>query len=409
MVDIAGFGVAGLCVAAIDAAAFGLPLDSGARIYASFQMLGFFAALDLASARERSIIRHVTATGEDLPPGQQPRALALRFALTGTLLTLAVFGTMFLVVSTDIYFFVKTPPTEETPHLRHLFGELGTVFLVYFVELINLIISYARTMHLHFALQNGALRQVTGGDLETRVPVATPDEFGEMAAHTNSMIRALKAGTEELARNQDATIYSLASLAETRDNETGGHILRTQGYVGALAARLAHDELFAARLDAATVELLTKSAPLHDVGKVGVPDAILLKPGRLTEEEFAIMKQHTTFGRDALQTGIDILGTTSFLRLAQEIAYSHHEKWDGTGYPEGLGGEAIPLSGRLMALADVYDALISARVYKPAFPHEKARAIILEGRGRHFDPAVVDAFLDCEEEFLAIAARHRDT
>jgi len=408
LTDLAGFGLTGLTVALIDNLVFGLPAESGARIYASFQMLGFFAALDLASARERSIIRHAAKTGEDLPPGQQPTALALRFALTATTLILAVFGTMFLVVSTDIHFFVKSPPTEEATHLRNLLGELGTAFLVYLLEIVNLIISYARTMHLHFTLQNGVLRKVTQGELNTRVPVATPDEFGEMATHTNTMIGALRASTEELARNRDATIYSLASLAETRDNETGGHILRTQGYVGALALRLAADPRFASQLDEATVDLLTKSAPLHDVGKVGVPDAILLKPGKLTPEEFEVMKRHTALGRDALQKGIDILGTSSFLRLAQEIAYTHHEKWDGSGYPEGLSGKDIPLSGRLMALADVYDALISARIYKPAFPHEKAREIIMEGRGRHFDPDLVDVFLACEEEFQAIAARYRD-
>ncbi len=200
---------------------------------------------------------------------------------------------------------------------------------------------------------------------------------------------------------------ALASLAETRDNETGNHILRTQRYVRALASHLAgngHGNL----LTEAYIELLFQSAPLHDIGKVGIPDAILQKPGKLTDEEFAVMKNHPRYGHEALQGAVDRLGPTSFLTLAQEVALTHHEKWDGSGYPGGLSGPAIPLSGRLMALADVYDALISRRVYKCAFSHQETRDIILEGRGRHFDPEVVDAFLAVEDEFVAIATNYTD-
>lgn len=216
--------------------------------------------------------------------------------------------------------------------------------------------------------------------------------------------------TREVQLIQDVTILAMASLAETRDNETGNHIRRTQNYVLALAKKLKSHRRFSAALDDQTIEMLYKSAPLHDIGKVGIPDAILLKPGKLTAEEFEIIKTHTTIGRDTIAAAEKLIDEPStFLRLAREIAHYHQEKWDGSGYPEGLRGDAIPVSARLMALADVYDALISKRVYKPPFPHEKAVAIIAEGRGKHFDPDVVDAFLMIEGQFRSIAERFADT
>ena len=215
--------------------------------------------------------------------------------------------------------------------------------------------------------------------------------------------------TKQISIVQDVTIMAMASLAETRDQETGNHIRRTQHYVRLLALELRKQPKFAAVLDDATIELLFKSAPLHDIGKVGIPDAILLKPGKLTPEEFEVMKTHTKFGRDAIVAAEALLDEpVSFLEYAREIAYSHQEKWDGTGYPEGLAGERIPLSARLMAVADFYDALISRRVYKPTFPHEKAVEIIREGHGKHFDPEVVDGFLAIQEACRAIAARYAD-
>ena len=221
--------------------------------------------------------------------------------------------------------------------------------------------------------------------------------------------REVALATAELASLQDVTILTMASLAETRDNETGNHVLRTQHYVKALAEQLARQGEFASYLTPSQVELLFKSAPLHDIGKVGVPDRILLKPGKLDPDEFEIMKTHTTLGRDAIESAERRLGKdVPFLRIAKEIAYSHQEKWDGSGYPQGLRGEEIPLSARLMALADVYDALISARVYKPAFPHEEAVAIIAEGRDKHFDPRVSDAFVQIHQQFQEIAARFMD-
>jgi len=210
---------------------------------------------------------------------------------------------------------------------------------------------------------------------------------------------------------QDASMRALASLAETRDNETGNHILRTQGYVKELCQALAQGE-YQAELDSQCSELIAKAAPLHDIGKVGIPDHILLKPGKLTAEEWAVMKTHTTLGAEAIQRAIqneEDQSALDFLQVGIAIARSHHEKWDGSGYPDGLKGRAIPLAARIMALADVFDALVNRRCYKEGMPMEQAVAIIVEGKEAHFDPAVVEAFLARQAEFSAIAQRYAET
>jgi len=213
---------------------------------------------------------------------------------------------------------------------------------------------------------------------------------------------------QQLLATQAVTIRSLAAMTESRDPETGLHIDRTSHYVKALANQLKRHPRYKAVLTNDAVEELFRVAPLHDIGKVGVRDSILHKPGQLTDEEFEEMKQHTVYGRQAMEAAEEKLGENSFLRRALEIAYSHHERWDGTGYPEGLAGEEIPLSARLMALADVYDALTSGRPYKPPFSHEKAVAILRDGRGAHFAPDVLDAFLAVENEFTRIATTFAD-
>lgn len=216
--------------------------------------------------------------------------------------------------------------------------------------------------------------------------------------------------TRDVRAIRDAAIVAMASLAEVRDNETGNHIRRTQHYVRVLAEALAETPKFRDVLEPETVDLLYRSAALHDIGKVGIPDSILLKPGRLTEEEFAVMKAHTTLGYEAIKAAERSLDNTdiTFLRFAREIALTHHEHWNGRGYPNGLSGDAIPLSGRIMTVADVYDALISERVYKPAFPHEVAVDEISAGRGTQFDPDMVDAFLSVSDRFLEISRSFAD-
>ncbi|UCD82752.1 MAG: response regulator [Desulfobacterales bacterium] len=226
--------------------------------------------------------------------------------------------------------------------------------------------------------------------------------------HQDHLENLVEERTRRLALTQAVTIESLATLAEYRDPETGGHIKRTQNYVKALAVKLKDHPRFRDVLQDDTIELIYLSAPLHDLGKVGVRDNVLLKAGRLTDEEFEEMKKHTIYGEEALRITEQKLAGDSFLHFAREIAFTHQEKWDGSGYPQGLKGDDIPISGRLMALADVYDALISKRVYKPPFPHEKAVEIIVEGKGKHFDPDIVDAFLELEDTFRNIALTFAD-
>ncbi len=226
--------------------------------------------------------------------------------------------------------------------------------------------------------------------------------------HRDNLELMVAERTRMLNLTQDVTIESLGNLAEYRDQETGGHIKRTKGYVKSLAMNIINNKRFNSTLTNEYIELLAKSAPLHDIGKVGVPDSILLKPGKLTDEEFEEMKKHTIYGRDIIAASEKSLGEESFLTLAREIAYSHHEKWDGSGYPEGVSGDDIPLSGRIMAIADVYDALISKRVYKAPFPHAKAVEIIAGGKGSHFDPDIAQAFIENENQFRMIALKYAD-
>ena len=216
--------------------------------------------------------------------------------------------------------------------------------------------------------------------------------------------------TEKMEQLQDVVMVAMGSLAEARDPETGNHIRRTQHYVKCLAEHLKLHPKYSDFLTPETITSLYKSAPLHDIGKVGVPDYILLKPGKLTEEEFEEMKKHTTYGYDAIVAAERSIGGNDgqFLFFAKQIALSHQEKWDGSGYPEALSGEDIPMSARLMAIADVYDALISRRVYKPPFSHQKAVDIILEGNGSHFDPLMIESFKAVTDEFKAIAAKYSD-
>ncbi len=215
--------------------------------------------------------------------------------------------------------------------------------------------------------------------------------------------------TKEVAQIQDVTVFALASLAETRDNETGKHIKRTQHYVKRLACGLRDHPRFKNNLTDKIIDLYFKTAPLHDIGKVGIPDHILLKPGKLTSAEFDIMKTHTRIGRNAILNAEKLLKAPApFLFYAREIAYTHHEKWNGKGYPQGISGNNIPVSGRIMAVADVYDALVTKRIYKPAFSHPEAIDIIKKESGMHFDPDLVEVFLEIADQFYEISRQYSD-
>ena len=214
--------------------------------------------------------------------------------------------------------------------------------------------------------------------------------------------------TKELQIVQDGMQVVLISLAETRDNETGAHIIRTGELMRALAKSLSRNPKYKKYLNLGKIDMLAKTAPLHDIGKIGIPDAILLKTEKLSPNEFEIIKTHTQIGKKAMEKAEKYAVSNEFIKMAKIIAYTHHEKWDGTGYPQGLKGEEIPLSGRLMALVDIYDALTSKRVYKRAYSHEEAKKFIFSESGSHLDPEVVQAFLEVEQEFVAIKNRIKD-
>jgi putative two-component system response regulator len=234
--------------------------------------------------------------------------------------------------------------------------------------------------------------------------------FQDFLANRNVTLQTqLETQMAQLDRLRDSTLYIMISFAEFRDEDTGNHVKRTQEYVRVLATHLWTQGLHHEVLNPDSIQLIAKSAPLHDIGKVAIPDNILLKPGKLTAEEFEVMKGHPMHGWDMLNKAALRMGEeTDFLAYAMEIARSHHEKWDGSGYPDGLVGQKIPLSARLMAVADVYDALISRRPYKEPFTHEVAMKFIDEGRGQHFDGDIVDALHATQAMFIHIASQWKD-
>lgn len=232
--------------------------------------------------------------------------------------------------------------------------------------------------------------------------VTKPFEPAELLARIHIGERILSLETRDVA------IFAMAKLAESRDPESGEHLERMRTYSRILTEFLANDDEFDELISENLPKLIYLTSPLHDIGKVGIPDCVLLKPGRLSDREFEIMKTHTTIGAATLDAAVRQYPGVAYLQLARTIALAHHERFDGSGYPRGLVGRDIPLCGRIVALADVYDALTSKRVYKQAFTHDIARSIVLEESGRHFDPNMVNAFVQCEEQFLEVCGAHAD-
>jgi len=401
--------VTGLILSCYNFIVHDFPLVSGLKVMVGLMALGLFASTDAALLRERFIAKKVERDGDAFTITIDFYPLSSKLAVYAGVYVLLIIGIFSLLVIKDLDWLVEVGNRVSILDARiSILKEFGFVLIVLLFETINIITSFAKNLNMSLTRENTVLMKVASGVYDTHVPICSNDEFGVMAASSNEMIDRIRKRTNELNETRDVTILTLASLAETRDNETGAHILRTQRYVKALAQHLRIHPRFSNALDDDIIELLYKSAPLHDIGKVGIPDAILLKPGKLTHEEFEIMKGHAQIGADSLKIAEDQLGKNSFLNLAREISLTHHEKWDGSGYPSGLRGEAIPLAGRLMAVADVYDALITKRVYKPAFSHQKAMDIIHEGRGTHFDPCIVDALDAIENQFIEIANRFSD-
>jgi putative two-component system response regulator len=211
--------------------------------------------------------------------------------------------------------------------------------------------------------------------------------------------------TDELERTKDAIVYGMGEMAEMRDKETGEHLLRTSGYVGLLAQEMARLPRYRNTLNPRMIKAYERAAPLHDIGKIATPDKILLKPGKLDPEEWKIMQLHPLQGKQIIERSEEKIGSTLFIQIAKDIAYCHHEKWDGSGYPQGLAKEDIPLSARLMSLADVYDALTTERPYKKIFSHDNATEIIMQQRSKHFDPDIIDSFEQINEKFKLISTK----
>jgi putative two-component system response regulator len=230
----------------------------------------------------------------------------------------------------------------------------------------------------------------------------------ELECYNQQLKHKVALQVKEITSAQMAMIFATSKLAESKDPETGAHLERLRVFCKVLCEYLAKDERHKALMTPEYIECIYAASSLHDIGKVGIPDSVLLKPGKLTDSEWEIMRGHTIIGANTLRAVIDKHPGNCFIRMGIEIAEAHHEKWDGSGYPYGLTGEAIPLAARILALADVYDALTSVRCYKAAFSHEQSRQIIVEGAGKHFDPVMVEAFLNCEDQFIRIKKEFKD-
>jgi putative two-component system response regulator len=247
------------------------------------------------------------------------------------------------------------------------------------------------------------------GSEKVKALSAGADDFMAKPLDPAELAVRIRAADRLLAlESRDVTIFALARLAESRDPETGAHLERVRTYSRTIAEDLRERGVYSDEVSPQFVRLIYATSPLHDIGKVSIPDHVLLKPGRLTDREFAIMKTHTTMGAETLNAALEQYPGAEFLRMARDIAASHHERFDGDGYPQGLAGTDIPLSGRIMMLADVYDALVSKRVYKDAFGHDVARSIILDEEGQQFDPEIIASFLRCEDRFVDTMDRYAE-
>jgi len=287
-----------------------------------------------------------------------------------------------------------------TSFLRGIFFLGLCLFSIYIVLLFFLKQIIVKPIVLISSRMNNFLKDST--TYIEPISIDSGDELELMAQSFNKMAADINSYVKKLSETQIETIFSLAKLAQSRDDDTGKHLERVQQYCYVLADELSKNSIYANLIDDTFIYNLVNASALHDIGKVGISDSILLKPGRLTPEEFDIMKTHSTIGSQTLNEVHEKFGKNSFIEMGSVIAKYHHERWDGKGYPEGLKGEEIPLAARIMSIADVYDALGTKRVYKDAFPQEKCIEIIKEGSGTQFDAIIVDSFLVVADKFYRI-------
>ncbi len=395
--ELSVFVLGGAAVGVVNTVLHGFPVGSGLKAMLGFVTIGIFAGVDQAFVQTR--IRFEQGgmmASRDMVRSQ----FSIRLGLSICLVVALVLGIASLLVLRGI----EDGAVNEFNGFRRLAIEFAFVFGVIFCYVANVARGAERLFSKAISEQVQTLGEARDGKARRRAIVGTQDEIGYVSGEINRLLDELDRAHETTTRTNDAIMKALIGLAGARDNETGGHLQRTQRYVGLLCEQLARDPDLAPILTPQAIADIMGAAPLHDIGKVAVPDAILRKQGRLTPEEYDLMKTHVAHGLAVVDEVIADVGVTPYLAAARDVIAGHHEHWNGAGYPFGQTGTEIPLAGRVMALADVYDALRSARVYKPAMSHAEARRILIEGAGTQFDPMVVAAFLVVEPQFERIAS-----
>lgn len=400
--ELGVFVLGGAVVGTVNTVLHGFPVGSGLKAMLGFVTIGVFAGVDQAFVQAR--IRFEQG-GMVASRGTPRSPFAVRVGLGFGLVTALVLGVVSLLVLRGI----EDGTVQNAEGFRRLVIEFAFVFAVILCYVANCARGAGKLLTEAISEQVQTLGDARDGQARRRAVVGTHDEIGFVSGEINHLLDELDRAQETTARTNDAIMKALIGLAGARDNETGGHLQRTQGYVGILCEQLARDPAHAPALNPTSIANIVSAAPLHDIGKVAVPDAILRKPGRLTRDEFEVMKTHVVHGLTVIDKVIADVGATPYLAAARDVIAGHHEHWNGAGYPFGLKGTDIPLAGRVMALADVYDALRSARVYKPAMSHAEARQILVDGAGTQFDPGVVAAFLVAEGQFERVATSFADT
>ncbi|MCZ8373873.1 MAG: HD domain-containing protein [Beijerinckiaceae bacterium] len=399
--ELSAFIVGGAVIGIVNTMFHGFPAASGLKAMLGFVTIGVFAGVDQAFVQTR--IRFEEGGMHAFPT--KPRSpFAVRLGLSFGLVTALVIGIISLLLLRGI----EDGTIRDPRSFSQLAIEFAFVFAVILCYVANAARGAEKLLAKAVSEQVQTLGEAREGRVQRRAVIGTHDEIGFVSAEINHLLDELDRARATTTRTNDAIMKALIGLAGTRDNETGGHLQRTQHYTWVLCKQLALHPDYADVLTQAAIADIVSAAPLHDIGKVAVPDAILRKPGRLTSDEFEVMKTHVSHGLAVIDKVIADVGITPYLAAARDVIAGHHEHWNGAGYPFGLKGAEIPLAGRVMALADVYDALRTERVYKAAMPHAEARQILVNGAGTQFDPLVVAAFLVVEPEFERIATSFAD-